>query len=387
MDGMDMMKVSVITVCYNSARTIETTIQSVLGQTYEDVEYVIVDGGSTDGTIDLIKKYETKLSAWISGPDCGLYDAMNKGIRMATGDIVGIINSDDWYEADVIRKVAACFKDNSIDVVHGNMTVVSEDGRCRAASAPGTDPADIFFRMAYYHPTVFVRADAYRKYGMFDLNYKIAADYQMMLRLYTAGAGFFYLNENIAYFRLGGISGEKTAWRAAMEERKVALTHLNGRVGVGKDHCLKQIEALYRSARLRAGGSYIERKMGKAYVKNILLEALRGKESVAIFGAGYWGVKYYDWFIRRGIRVAYFVDNAPSKQNKRLGAVQIKRPDALKADRGNILTVVVVDGARAEIERQLKSFGLVAARDYLFIGDLQTRLIQQYLKVRFRKGE
>ncbi len=121
-------KVSIITVVYNGIAHLEQTIQSVLNQTYDNVEYIIIDGGSTDGTVELIKKYEESIAYWVSESDGGIYDAMNKGISNATGEIVGLINADDWYETGTIEKVVETFQNSEVDVVHGSMEIISKMG-------------------------------------------------------------------------------------------------------------------------------------------------------------------------------------------------------------------------------------------------------------------
>jgi len=120
------MKVSIITVCFNSVATIEETIQSVLAQDYPDIEHIVIDGGSTDGTLDLIERYKDRLGGYISEPDGGIYDAMNKGIKLASGDIIGTLNSDDFYSSNsIVSQIAAAFEDNSIDAVYGDVVIVS----------------------------------------------------------------------------------------------------------------------------------------------------------------------------------------------------------------------------------------------------------------------
>lgn len=115
------MRISIITVSYNSAGTIERTIKSVIQQDYGDVEYIVIDGGSTDGTVDVIRKYEKKIFFWLSEPDEGIYDAMNKGIRRATGEIIAFLNSDDWYQKNILSEVAEQFQDNNTQIVCGDV--------------------------------------------------------------------------------------------------------------------------------------------------------------------------------------------------------------------------------------------------------------------------
>lgn len=202
-----VLKMSIITVCFNSAHTIQQTIESVIKQSYDNVEYIIIDGGSTDGTIDIIKKYENKIAYWTSESDKGIYDAMNKGIAKATGDIIAIINSDDWYlDNDVIKEVIEAFEKNDIDIVHGNLIYVNEIENEKFRMLPNLKLEKIYKEMVINHPACFVKKDVYKSLGKFDLKYNITADYELMLRFYIHGCSFFYLDKDIVYFRYGGTS-------------------------------------------------------------------------------------------------------------------------------------------------------------------------------------
>ena len=181
------MKFSIITVCYNSAKTIEQTIQSVLLQDYDELEYIIVDGGSTDGTTAVIEQYRKKISVYISEPDRGLYDAMNKGINRASGDVVAFLNSDDWYERGTLEKVREYFDHNEVDIVSGNMYMWTN----RVCSRYGVDRKNrenVFFESIYPQPALFVKRELYLRFGGFDLTYKVAADTKWIMNAYVNGA-------------------------------------------------------------------------------------------------------------------------------------------------------------------------------------------------------
>ena len=180
------MKISIVTVTLNSEKTLERTIKSVLGQNYSDVEYIIIDGGSTDGTLNIIEKYKDKISKVISEKDNGLYDAMNKGIKLSTGDIVGILNSDDFfYNEEVLSIVANSFEDKEIDAVYGDITYFADDvGKVTRYWRAG-DYSERKLNNGWIipHPSLFVRKSVYAKCGFFNLDFKIAADYEFILRL------------------------------------------------------------------------------------------------------------------------------------------------------------------------------------------------------------
>lgn len=206
------MKISIITVSYNSSQTIEDTIVSVLAQNYQELEYIIIDGNSTDTTMDIVNKYKDKIHKIISEKDGGIYDAMNKGIKMATGDIVGILNSDDLYKSlTVLKDVVDCFKERNFDACYGNIEYVD---RCDIKKVVR------FWRAGEYkkeklnsgwimpHPAFFVKKEIYDKYGLFNLGFRIAADYELMFRFLLKGIKVGYIDKTLVSMREGGFSGQ-----------------------------------------------------------------------------------------------------------------------------------------------------------------------------------
>lgn len=205
------MKISLLTVSYNSAATIEDTIKSVVSQDYKDIEYIIVDGKSKDNTVDIIKSYDSQLSQWISEPDKGIYDAMNKGLKMTSGEVVGMLNSDDYYfDNHVISKVAQAFEDPSVDAVFGNLIVVDPnrlDKVVRLYSAKKWHPGKFAKGFMPPHPTFFVRRKYYEQFGLFKTDYKIASDYELLIRfLYVHKLRYKYLPMTMVVMRQGGVS-------------------------------------------------------------------------------------------------------------------------------------------------------------------------------------
>ena len=214
------MKISIITVSYNSELAIRDTIKSVLNQTYPNIEYIIVDGLSKDKTVDIIKEYEPKFKGrmrWISEKDNGMYDAMNKGIRMATGDVIGIINSDDFYHRnDIISEIAKSFKDNTIQATFGDVRFVHPENlnkTVRYYSSKNFTTKRFRFGFMPAHPSFFTYKKNFDKFGYYQTDYKIAADYELLIRfLYTNKLTYKYLHLDVMKMRTGGMS--TSSWRS-----------------------------------------------------------------------------------------------------------------------------------------------------------------------------
>lgn len=207
------MKVSIITPTYNSAQTVRDTIESVLSQDYDNIEYIIIDGYSKDNTLDIIKEYSDQIAVVVSEPDKGIYDAMNKGIQLATGDVVGILNSDDFFTSnDVISIVVKEFMHNQTDAIYGDIHFVRPENlnKCvRYYSSAIFSPFLFRFGFMPAHPSFYVKKSCYEQLGTYDLNYRIAADYDLMIRfLYKEKIRYKYLKKDFVTMRIGGISTE-----------------------------------------------------------------------------------------------------------------------------------------------------------------------------------
>lgn len=223
------MKISIITVCYNSAETIEDTIRSVIGQTHDDLEYIIIDGGSTDGTLQIIDKYKEKITKIISEKDQGIYDAMNKGLNLVTGEIVGIINSDDFYcDNMVLSKINKMFL-QKIDACYGDLVYVHSQDITKVVrywKAGEYSEKKIYRGWIMPHPVFFVKKEVYNKQGVFNLNFKIAADYELMLRFLFQGLKIKYISESLVCMREGGYSAKNfkqrlKGWREIKQSWKI----------------------------------------------------------------------------------------------------------------------------------------------------------------------
>ncbi|MBL0315284.1 MAG: glycosyltransferase [Flavobacteriales bacterium] len=221
------MKVSIITIAYNSAATIEDTIRSVASQNYHDIEYIIVDGASKDNTLNIVKSFGTKISKLVSEKDKGIYDAMNKGVMLATGDIIGILNSDDFYADDfVISDVVKEFQKTSCDGLYADLVYVNRelsDKVVRTWKAGDYRHGRFLSGWMPPHPTFFVKKHCYEKYGTYTLELRSAADYELMLRfIHKHQIPLTYLPRVITKMRTGGQSNVSIMNRikANMEDRK-----------------------------------------------------------------------------------------------------------------------------------------------------------------------
>lgn len=223
------MKVSVITATWNSAATLRDTLESVLRQTYHDIEHIIVDGNSTDGTMNLVREYEARYNGrlrYISESDKGIYDAMNKGIRMATGEVVGLLNSDDFYTSpDVVETLVAELRKNGVDAVYGDIHYVDDKDlkKCvRYYSSAGFRRWQMLLGFMPAHPSFYCRKEVYERFGLFKTTYKVAADFENLLRLiYVGRISMRYVPKDCVTMRTGGASTSGVS-----SHRKILADHV-----------------------------------------------------------------------------------------------------------------------------------------------------------------
>lgn len=228
--------ISIITATFNSAKTLKDTIQSVLRQTNKDFEYLIIDGGSTDETIDIVKSYESEFSGrlkWVSEKDKGIYDAMNKGIKMASGDVVGILNSDDYFTSDdILQTIADAFKCQNVDAIYGDIHFIRDGNpqKCvRYYSSRMFRPFWLRFGFMPAHPSFYCKREIFDKAGLYSLDYKIGADYEMMVRLFKRHKiKSLYVNKDFVTMRTGGASNNNVCSRLTLIEEDVKACRVNG---------------------------------------------------------------------------------------------------------------------------------------------------------------
>lgn len=212
------MKVSLITVVYNAEKYIEDCIKSVIAQTYQNIEYIIVDGASTDNTLSIVDQYKSKITHLVSEKDKGIYDAINKGLSLSTGQIVGVLNADDMLaSADIIAEIVKCFEIQQSDAVYGNLNYVNSEDTSKITRkwiSKQFAKKDIEIGWMPAHPTFYVKRELFEKYGNYSLDFGTAADYELMIRfLYHSQVNATFLDQLIVKMRVGGVSNSSLKQR------------------------------------------------------------------------------------------------------------------------------------------------------------------------------
>lgn len=219
------MKISVITVSYNSFDTIRDTLESVKLQSYNDIEYIVIDGGSTDGTLEVIRKYDAIVNIIKSEPDSGIYDAMNKGLSVATGEIIGFLNSDDFFaDKDVLKRIAKAFTENSVDACYGDLLYLTHDAKriVRYWKSREFKIGDFALGWSPPHPTFYIRRALLKKMGDFDRSYKLSADAEFMMRYLENGEiRSYYIPTVQVHMRVGGATNK--SWLNIIQQNKEIL--------------------------------------------------------------------------------------------------------------------------------------------------------------------
>ncbi len=255
------MKFSILTATFNSEHTLRETMESVLRQTYSDYEYIIIDGNSKDATLDIIKTYEPSFNGrlrYVSEPDKGIYDAMNKGIRMAKGDVIGILNSDDFYTFDdALEVIADAFTKNDIDATYGDIHYVNDDNLqkpVRYYSSAVFKRSLMRYGMMPAHPSFYCKKEVYDRYGAFDTSYKIAADFENLLRLiFINHIKTQYIHKDFVTMRNGGASTESLHSRVQIMKDHLRAMKKNG---VYSNFFLLSLRYFYKFYELARGGHH-----------------------------------------------------------------------------------------------------------------------------------
>ncbi len=220
-----MPKISILTATFNAVRHVEEAIRSVVTHDYANIEYIVVDGASNDGTVEIIRRYEEGIHRFISERDDGISDAFNKGVRLATGEIVGIVSADDALLPGALKAVAGSYvAHHQPDVIHGNVLTLDPSSGQLSVGRPDVTLRTAFFGQPLRHGATFVTKRAYDRYGLFDHKYKCAMDYDLILRMIVANARFAYVNCQLALIRSGGVSSRMRSL-TRLESREISIKH------------------------------------------------------------------------------------------------------------------------------------------------------------------
>jgi glycosyltransferase involved in cell wall biosynthesis len=226
------MRISIITTTYNSAATLKHTLESVNSQEYDNIEHIIVDGGSKDETVSIIQSYP-HVAKWVSEKDNGLYDAINKGIQMATGDVIGILNSDDFFPGNhIVSLIAKTFEERNVSAVYGDIAFVKPgklEKIVRLYSSKKFTPRRFGYGYMPAHPSFYVRKDCYNTLGFYKHDYKIAADYELLMRfIFKHSISYAYIPEILVYMRTGGVSNKNVLSRYTLNKEIIRACKENG---------------------------------------------------------------------------------------------------------------------------------------------------------------
>ncbi len=344
------VKISIVTVCINCVCLIEKTVKSVLEQDYDNIEYIVIDGASSDGTCEVIEKYRNRIAYYISEKDSGIYDAMNKGIKAATGELIGFIGAGDWYEQGAIRAIADTFMVRPADVVYGDVTVV--DGTVYKKQDYGkVSLNDMYYYMPIIHPGLFVRTSL-QKERPFDTSYRITADYKFLMDLYHRKCTFRYANHGIVYYLLGGVSSTRLA-ETIRESKRAAYEVL------GKDVSEYEagIKKYYFKNMLMCDPAYLESDPESMSSAIDYLDRWLDKRSLYLWGTGM-NLQKCKWILdRAGIGVSAFIDSDSTKWGCRHDGIEIIEPRKMNCT-FKALLLITSTKYEEEIKARIKTMNI-----------------------------
>lgn len=375
------MKITIITVCLNRENTIEKTIQSVINQGYDGLEYVVIDGGSFDDTVDIIRRYERNLTYWISEKDQGIYDAMNKGIAKSTGEVIAFLNSDDWYKENTLAKVNSYFEKYNPMVLTGRVNTLQKGKWAKYIGALDCNKENIQMAMIYRQPAMFVRREVFERVGIFNTDYKIAADFEWMLRVYDAEIEIMCVEDVFTYFSSTGVSNTDTD-RTIREARKIALDALEH----GEKYSLQEKET-WRRKIIRCYDEQQATVEVKKIIRNqqlteylelrfLMLEYFR-EPSYVVWGIGIIGEDMYNLLMQLGLEVDCFVDRKSSRIVQTFHDRKVIAPQELVRGRKVIIASLEYED---EIAVQLDEMGFHEKADYILYSSILSKLVETYME-------
>lgn len=345
---MGQIKFSIITVVYNGAKTIERTIKSIISQNYDNLEYIVIDGGSTDGTLEIINRYSQYVSELVSEPDEGIYDAMNKGISLATGDVIAFLNSDDWYADGALQHVAEQFnKEKQVQILFSNVYLVYENKFRIPNKTKITDGDHI--NSVFYHPGTFARRELFEQFGKFDLQYKIAADTDWILRILDHKPNIRCVDFPTTFFSMTGISNTEDKL-AMIEAEKCYIAHTDS----------EEIKNYIHNHFAMIGKRIDFRKMIKNDEVILDTEWRNRLFNSVLFGSGRIGEVCYQLLQNNDIPISEVVDNDASVWGTKFYEYTIQAPTGLgEMDKPVLIASTTYE---TEILQQLRDMGIAEER-------------------------
>lgn len=346
------MKISIITVVLNGAGTIERTLQSVISQKKQknfDMEYIVIDGGSTDQTINIVNKYREHIDVFISENDKGIYDAMNKGIFYSTGDVIGFINSDDWYEDNALEQVGNRFLKEKCDIVYGNSYHYDIDGNQRYVDVSNRRLEEVRIGMIITHPTIFAKRRHFKTNDNFDIRYKLAADYNWFLGELKKNPIVSYVDLPLVHFSDTGISSTR-ACEGFVEARTIALDHCEK----ADESTKKQICNAYRNIFIHSEN---QREVVHEFLRKELSLVIDVRQEYYLCGAGTRGLRCKRWFEKAGVKIAGFCDKNIRIQGQVIEGIKVYSYEEI-VNKGSGYFIVTSSKYKDEIIKELQCAGL-----------------------------
>lgn len=341
---MDGVKVSVITVCLNGVKYIEQTINSVLQQDYPNVEYIIIDGQSDDGTLEIINKYRSGVKL-VSEKDDGIYDAMNKGVEFATGELIGFMNVGDSYAEGAITSIVNEYLVSNADIIYGDAIQVYDD-REEYISYKDLNFENYFSGNQIIHQSVFTKTELLRKHK-FNTSFKLLADYDFFIRRYCDFNSFGYANRLISYYRIGGASSTKL-FEVAYEKKELLMNVLEDYPRLRKKHFETVRDGFFFDMfELHVENMQDYKDFSRAMFRHIV----EPFSKVVVFGTGQMAQKYYDYL---GVTADYFIDNDKKKANKVIFGKKIHGVNHVSCEKNAAILILAKNGQK-EMKHQIEN--------------------------------
>lgn len=377
---MEYQKISIVTVVFNGISTIEQTIKSVIVQNYPNLEYIIIDGGSTDGTINIIEKYSKHISFWSSEPDKGIYDAMNKGITKASGRVIAFLNSDDWYEEGTLNYINSCFKHNE-EIICGNIRVHYDDRIYTQTVRDDVTLKDLFCAMEYPHPSTFIRKELFDKIGYYNLDYDISADYEWILRARCHGIKVMTVNRSLANFRLGGLSecNPINGWKEAFFASICNLDKLSSENVITKTQYYNILCEAFERVSNRISMQVYKMLLNDSIDITIsslseVRKELNMGQDYSIFGCGKIGEECFNLFQALGLNIKNFYDNSIQRQGKFFHGVKTIKP--IPSNLNDSIIIIASTAYQKEIVEDLEKMGLQKSKNYICYTDIRKKILK-----------